>query len=469
MTAFWKPELLDLVFGPDFSGKTPEERARTSKVMFVRSQMQLAQDSPQATGRRMTAYEALKAYGTDALIEVAERGRFLLVSNRNEPATSIRAQMDALGIAKKSLAKTLGMREAEIAQIDVPGKLSSGRVLDRIAAALAMDEQFLGMDRAEKADADLGVRFKTLSAIGQPNRSLSPTVMATLLDAAWVVRKQSELSADLGLLSFGGLRFDPSSDYSSPAYSVGYRLAVKTRQIMGLTEGEPIQSMRQLLEKKLNIPVVEANLGMKIAGATIANGRARGIVANTSGDNENPWVRRMTLAHELAHLLWDPEQRLQRLVVDNYSDLGRRPEDDMDPVEMRANAFAVDFLAPHAAVRRIANAHKFAWSGVVALSETYGISRTAAKFHMQNVCKRLIDDDGSQPEISDDWKAREDRGNAFFPITETGESRRGRFAWVVVSALQDNLISEDTAAEYLQKDSGKLSDQERTYIKEIAS
>ena len=88
---------------------------------------------------------------------------------------------------------------------------------------------------------------------------------------------------------------------------------------------------------------------------------------------------------------------------------------------------------------------------------------------MQNVCKRLIDDDGSQPEISDDWKAREDRGNAFFPITETGETRRGRFAWVVVSALQDNLISEDTAAEYLQKDSGKLSDQERTYIKEIAS
>lgn len=51
MTTSFIAKELDLVFGPTSVGDTPEERATTSSVKFVRSQIQLAPYSEGATGR----------------------------------------------------------------------------------------------------------------------------------------------------------------------------------------------------------------------------------------------------------------------------------------------------------------------------------------------------------------------------------------------------------------------------------
>ncbi len=76
---------------------------------------------------------------------------------------------------------------------------------------------------------------------------------------------------------------------------------------------------------------------------------------NTQGLNGNVWVRRFTMAHELGHLLWDPDQRLQSLRVDTYRDLEEDPvqRPGLDPVEARANAFAIELLAPQEYVLKV--------------------------------------------------------------------------------------------------------------------
>ena len=78
---------------------------------------------------------------------------------------------------------------------------------------------------------------------------------------------------------------------------------------------------------------------------------ARGIVLNTVGANANVWIRRITLAHELAHVLYDPEADLENVRIDSYSDNQRPSREQPGFRRARANAFAVAFLAPNEAVR----------------------------------------------------------------------------------------------------------------------
>src|SRR5262249_7312640 len=125
------------------------------------------------------------------------------------------------------------------------------------------------------------------------------------------------------------------------------------------------------------------SLNKKFAGATIANGKDRGIAINELGMNANVWVRRMTLAHELCHLLWDPDEKLDRLKVDDYEDIDPA-KDKIDPVEIRANSFAVDFLAPREAVRSIYSSLGDAKKAIGEVVHKYGISVTAAKYHVRN-------------------------------------------------------------------------------------
>ena len=67
------------------------------------------------------------------------------------------------------------------------------------------------------------------------------------------------------------------------------------------------------------------------------------------------WIRRATLAHELGHLLYDPDSRLQNVCVDSYIGSRKDPQTyESDFVEQRANAFAIAFLAPIDAVGKLA-------------------------------------------------------------------------------------------------------------------
>jgi Zn-dependent peptidase ImmA (M78 family) len=234
-------------------------------------------------------------------------------------------------------------------------------------------------------------------------------------------------------------------------------LAANTRRLLGLGEKEPVPSMKRLIEKELGIPVVQEKLAERFAGATIANGRDRGIVVNEAGQNSNVFVR-MTMAHELGHLLWDPDDRLNRLKVDQYDELqtdyvvGKGAASKKDPFEIRTNAFAIGFLAPPAGVRSIADRNMSAIDVLTTVMVTYGISATAAKYHIQNVGGHDVSAGAMRdlPNPSDEWVAAENMMVDWFPLKETPISRRSRFAVLVAQAFRKGYISGDTASLYLR-------------------
>lgn len=163
-------------------------------------------------------------------------------------------------------------------------------------------------------------------------------------------------------------------------------------------------------------------------------------------------TRRATLAHGLGHLLFDPIQRLDRIRVDTY-----RQTNEIDPqvvapdyVEQRANAFAIAFLAPLGAVRGMA-AEPIQTDAVRKVMSTFGISQTAALYHIRNSLYRTaeVPEDRLFTEPSDEQKAAEDFTLDYFPIPDTPSLRRGRFAGIVTSCYEKSCLTADSAAKYL--------------------
>lgn len=189
--------------------------------------------------------------------------------------------------------------------------------------------------------------------------------------------------------------------------------------------------------------------------------------------NTNVWIRRTTLAHELAHILFDPEERLSNVRVDSYEQLGRDTEDNAQPqneVEQRANAFAVEFLAPGEAVREMTDVAEVNGEDIGRVMSKFGIGRAAARFHVGNAWNRQVE----LPPVStirsaptDEQRAAEDFTQDYFPIQRTPGQRRGRFALLVAEAVDGGLITADTATQYLTCHENELSDA-MPYLLEMA-
>jgi Zn-dependent peptidase ImmA (M78 family) len=233
------------------------------------------------------------------------------------------------------------------------------------------------------------------------------------------------------------------------------------RRELGLAN-DPIQSMRELVELQLAIPVIQAPLGQAIAGATVQSTQQhRAIVLNIHGKNADPRVRRTTMAHELCHLLFDQGTQLQDLRVDEYDALDEREDLRADPVEQRANAFAVELLAPRAeAVAR----YRLSPGGALGhILDEFGISFTAGRYQLWNGLKRSVALDSllmPNQAPSPSWDAKETYTVAYHPIRALADhpSRAGRFSAVVIRAANAGVVSWDTAAEWLFCTEGEAKD-----------
>lgn len=452
MTTYLASEL-ELVFGADSTGDTPDERARASATRFVRGQFQLAVYSEGATGRVLSAREALRTFGWQLLLQAALEGSAPLVSSPKEPATTLRLRREELGLSIEQLAKKVHLSQSVIQQAETVGAKNAIRTLESLGQALALNEQVLGFVPNAGRDASLGVRLREMATSGDVAGFTANTVLQ-LTEAAWVIARQAALQDQLKIASGGQRVLMPrhDSNFGYPAYETGYRLASRARALLGLNEEEPVRSVRKIIEEDFGVPLIQLQMDTRFAGATLANGVVRGIVVNESGMNSNVWVRRMTLCHELGHLLWDPNDRLQQVTVDAYADLEMSDRDTRrDPPEIRANAFAVAFLAPPAAVKRIADACSDPLDVVNQVMMTFGISATAAKHHVKNVAK-LDTFEGRTDQLpypDQQWVAMENKTMDYFPIKGTPLSRRGKFAWWVAKAFEIGEISIDSAASWL--------------------
>lgn len=441
------------IFGNDATGKSAEDYAATSTYSYVRSQVQIAFATPQAKGRKLSALEALRAYGIDVLAKVAADGAATLVDSRDEPSSTLKRRREQLGLDIKDLAKITSLSVDTVKGIETPGKPSKIRDIERVSVALALDERVVGF-KSDVGDADLGVRLRELRSNLEATR-LDASSVLKLAEAGWIIARQNELGRTLKIrvhptVSKGTLQSD---DYRYRTAERGYELAAKFRSALGIKPEEPIASVRDLIERKLGVPLVQDKLSSKFAGATIANGPSRGIVVNEEGQNEKATVRRMTLAHEIGHLIGDPDHRLNKLRVDSYDLLTGSFGVDVDAVERRANGFAVAFLAPPEAVRAISRQCDQPTRVVETVANTFGISKTAALNHVKNVTS--VDTSAvSLRHVREtvEWAPNENLTLDFFPIASTPLSKRGRFASLVAKAHKAGHISEDTAASWLNTD-----------------
>ena len=455
-------EEIKFVFGEHEPGLSIEEIARQSPYRFVRSGTGLSDYGPgsKATGHVLTALEAYRTFGLDILVEAVEYGSAIILSKRRAIELSLQDRRNALGLSVESVARAVRLSPDVVELAETNPHDVSIQAVERIAFALGLDESRLAYHPTAGADEGLAIRLRTLQV--EPDIDdvpLSAGAVLTLAEAVSIIRVQSQLRDELGVESRTG-EFEPDPNYGypgNPAWNVGYNLARKTRESLGLGDS-PIESMRGLVEDTLGIPVVQARLPERIAGATVAGRNSeereyRGIVLNTVGQNQNVWVRRATLAHEVGHLLHDPEDRLEKARVDSYDVNGSNPESySTDYVEQRANAFAIAFLAPNDAVRELAPT-PISGESVSEVMRTFGISRTSAQFHIYNSWYRRFEMPSVYdiPETwpSDEQKAAEDFSSDYFPISHAPIQRRGRFAGLVAAGYERKLISDHTAAAYL--------------------
>lgn len=466
----WNDRLLDAVFGPTSRGDTPEARAETSTRLFVRSLQQLAEDSPEAKGRRLTASEALDAYGPDALAEIASEGSAVIGGGVRSASKAIKQRVSDLGISNKDIANLTGLQVPIVDDVLGGRPGTPIRVVERVAGAVGLDDRMIGIRDEPTGNEAVAVRLR---AIGDEQPRMTRPVVAAIAEAAWVASTQARLERSLAI---GGshARLVRSHNYGgpgNPTYRQGYVLAAIARSHIGNADG-PILSLRELCEETLGIPLIQANLGDQIAGVTVEVDNARAIVLN-SGGAFSVLVRRVTIAHELGHLLFDPVERLGVLRVDSLDEVERSAGQLSDPVEQRANAFAVELLAPQqAALTRFQEAQGTHVERLADVALHFGLSSTPAKYQVYNGSNRSISVEGLHvparllAERAQEWVAREEYTVGYHPIQGLSMSRCGRFSAVVVRAAEEGRISWDTAASYLKVDQPTLK-AVRTEIRDL--
>lgn len=464
---------LTFAFGPEAEGiSTADAAARRSSREFVRGEGGLAvyDATRMPTGHVLTAWEAFTSFGLDVLEEAVEYGSAILKRTTNSTARALKARREEIGLNQVSVRKAANVSESEVRTAESNPSKIPFRNLERIAFVLGLDERQLAFNDSPGGDSGLAYRLKTLLRENTSgSRGISAGTALLFSEAASIIRVQSRLQDWIGIQCKGN-EFRPNSDYGSPqnpAYRVGYRLAEEARRILQLGES-PIQSMRDLVENRLGIPVIQARLPNRIAGATVMttddnDGPLRGVILNTVGDNENVWIRRATLAHELGHFLYDPDTSLNNVRVDSYADSRKNPEiPSTDYVEQRANAFAIAFLAPNAAVRKVTQA-PLSEESVAHVMRKFGISHTAARYHISNCHYRAYAVPTSVDNVTptDEQRVAENFTVDYFPIPSTPDQRRGRFAGLVYECYDKGLISRDTAALYLRCESESIDEHAR--------
>ena len=431
-----------------------------SAAMFVRGKYQLARYEPEsgATGRRLTEHEVREAYGSEVFTEIDERLSAVLLTRQGAIEQALRQQRDALGVTPRQLANAANVAPKMVENAEKDADLSDLRTIERLAFVLGLDPAKLSVDERAGSDPALGVRLRLLEWPDAPATSarLSPSSVLRFSEAASIIRSQLQLQRWMHA-DDRAPDFEPSHDYGEggPAWSAGYDLAGSTRERLRLGL-EPIESMRDLVEHRLGIPIIQVALPKRIAGATISSHGRRGIVLNTDGANSNVWIRRTTMAHELAHILFDPEEQLSNVRVDSYDEMARDAQNGAsspDNVEQRANAFAVEFLAPRDAVKRIVpSPAQVSTASIERVMSRFGIGRAAARFHVGNAWwgqAELPPDRDIRAEPTDEQRSAEDFTLDYFQPKSTPEQRRGRFAVLTAEAIDAGLITLDTGAQYL--------------------
>lgn len=402
-------------------------------IKFVRSQNYISEYREGATGRQISAYEMATKYGDkiyDIISEIYDYGSAILQISKDEPAMSLKNAREALGLSIEQVANKLNLSIDSIEDAENCKTKTSFTTLSKIAHTYGISD----FDISTKALSKSYTYLTNLKSFSK-DVALNSDVICEISTAIWIAKTQKELEDYLNIKhNFNYNRIDEeleNIDNNKKPYEQGYYFADVTREMLGL----PLEKIKLLnIFESLGIPVIQTDLSEAIAGVTICTNDAKAVVIN-SDKYHNGVSKRMTLAHELCHVLWDRK-------VDYQIDLKSQIDNDKDiSIEQRANAFAIQFLAP---IDKVYSKDTFVTPEEIA--DRFGISTHSANLHMKNFSLRSCQQVDTQ---SVDYMKFDEKIVNSLSIRSVPEARRGVFLKRVIEAMNNNMILPSTAAAYL--------------------
>ena len=159
-------------------------------------------------------------------------------------------------------------------------------------------------------------------------------------------------------------------------------LAQQVRGRLDLAAGQAIGSVSKRIER-MGILLIWTELDAEVDAVSMAAPDLGGvIVANAAGDHmQTGCHRRVTLAHELCHILFD---RPRMNSLDRFCVTGSVDEnaEHRDNIERRARAFPAYLLAPRTAVDRIRRSTATLEEKVASVMDTFGLGYEATRHHL---------------------------------------------------------------------------------------
>ncbi|TMQ13909.1 MAG: ImmA/IrrE family metallo-endopeptidase [Deltaproteobacteria bacterium] len=227
----------------------------------------------------------------------------------------------------------------------------------------------------------------------------------------------------------------------------GSHKAALLRRLLNVRGSGPIPSMRDFVKNNLpSIVVLYAQLGPHgPAGVTFGDPRrAPTIVLNAQGKNQNPLVRRFSLAHELCHVLLDWNQAEPLALLSGYL-----TESGLE-IERRANAFAVRLLCPEQMLNSVRDMSPH--DAAKRLLE-FGLPYAAVRLYLRNETGLQLPrspDALGLTGTSADWiDSERPDGLDGFPLSSVPLERRTAVAEAGALAYSTGRISRDAFAEAL--------------------
>jgi len=248
---------------------------------------------------------------------------------REQLGQRIRAARESCGLTQEQLADPARLSRVAIGQIEAGARSVSSLELDRIAHAVGRDIKSFFAAAFVERDA-LSALFRSDAELAEQGE-----LHKALQDCLAVGREMTNLERLLGidraqlLTAFYDLPV-PQSKWD--AIQQGQKIAIEERQRLGLGTA-PAGDLCDVLESQ-GVRTGTVSLPGNISGLTLVDdGIGVFVVVNA----DHPPVRqRFSWAHEYAHVLVDRDR----------SGAISRAENRADLLEVRANAFAAEFLMP---------------------------------------------------------------------------------------------------------------------------
>ena len=146
------PKSLEFIFGPESTGDTPEERARTSVRRWCRSQDHLALvegSRDQSKALHLSSAEALEIFGLETLDEALEKRTAVIILNHSEPAASLRRVRIRLKMTREQLARKAGLEVRQIEDSESESTRTPMSTLIAICQVLELDPKRISWKRFE--------------------------------------------------------------------------------------------------------------------------------------------------------------------------------------------------------------------------------------------------------------------------------------------------------------------------------